>query len=705
MNTPAQLTASVPLSTLLGMIWRRRWIALLVGAVVAALVFLATMSIVPLYEADAMLVVDKARKALQFQPDDVEIEKGSEFSVLNTQRDLLVSYPVLRTVLDETGLAERPIYKGSRDPIELLRARLKVLTNKDSWVITLAMRDEDPEMARTALAKLIATHLENEAKRGADRSRGAISFLREQVDKARATLVGKRAAEQEMRLKRGILSTDPDRNHLALDLATLSASRIELGATAAASAAVIQAIDDCAKLEPAARGEALLRIPEIHHDPLVGQRQEALFTLQDRVAALEQRYKPGHPLMIEATKQVDAAKERLAEVTESSRASLVQNDQALRRRLAELDQRIAANETGLASYRSNLIELQDRTEEAASAERLFQTLLGRLQEEEVTSHLGEQVVSVAEPAHGTQWPVNIRKSLFMLAALFLGVLAGGAAALVVDGMDGRIRDAAGVREATDLPTLGFIPHYDGLPVLGRLTATPNPQLRVVDESFRILRSTIQLSHDLQQGSRIIAIASPSPSDGRTVIATRLARSLTASGRRVLLIDGDMRNPTVHSHLGEEDGPGLCELLVGEDVRPIPTSYARLDLLRSGAQLENIAELFQSVRFYDLLSDFTATYHYIVIDTPPLEFSESLMLGAVADDILLVVRERSTTKEALRLAHIHLGRLLGKVLGLIINDDRSVAAGRGHDARLARPAPAVAHRPLERVGAGAPPAAG
>src|SRR5471030_2509555 len=83
MNTPAQLTSSVPLSTLLGMIWRRRYLALLVGAVVAALVFLATMSIVPLYESEAMLVVDKGRKALQFQPEDVE--KGTEFSLLNTQ--------------------------------------------------------------------------------------------------------------------------------------------------------------------------------------------------------------------------------------------------------------------------------------------------------------------------------------------------------------------------------------------------------------------------------------------------------------------------------------------------------------------------------------------------------------------------------------------------------------------------------------------
>ncbi len=705
MNTPAQLTASVPLSTLLGMIWRRRYIAITVGAAFAALIFLATMTITPLYEADAMLVVDKGRKALKFQADDVEIEKGSEFSVLNTQRDLLVSYPVLRAVLDQTGLAQKPIYAHSRDPVELLRARLKVLTNKDSWVITLAMRDEDPEMARTALGKLIATHLENEAKRGAERSRGAISFLHEQVDKARVNLERQRAAEQELRKRKGILSTDPDRNHLSLDLATLNASRIDLGATAAASAAVVQAIEDCGKLEQAARRDALLRIPEIRHDPLVEQRQEALFTLQDHVVALEQRYKPGHPLMIEALKQVEAAKERLAAVVESARASLVQNDQALGRRLAQLDQHVAAVVSELADYRANLIELQDKTQEADTAERLFQTLLSRLQEEEVTSHLGDQVVSVAEPAHGTQWPVNIRKSLFMLAALFLGVLAGGTVALVVDGLDGRIRDAAGVREVTDLPTLGFIPHYDALPALGRLTATPNPHLRTVDESFRILRSTIQLSHDLQQGSRIIAITSPSPSDGRTAIATRLARSLTASGRRVLLIDGDMRNPTVHTHLGEEDGPGLCELLVGEEVSPIPTSYARLDLLRAGAQLENIAELFQSVRFYDLLSDFTATYHYIVIDTPPLEFSESLMLGAVADDILLVVRERSTTKEALRLAHIHLGRLLGKVLGLIINDDRSVASGRGQDARLARAVPAVAHRPLERVGPGAPPAAG
>lgn len=673
----------MPLGTLLRILWRRRLLIVLVGAGIGSLVVAASLAVAPLYEAKALLVVDKSPKALRFQPDDSA--KGGEFNLLNTQRDLLLSYPVLGAVIDQVGLRDTPAYANSSDPMDQLRRRISVGTNKDSWVINLALRDEDPERATNALSALISAHLANEALRYADRSRNAILFLKGQVEQARQTLEARRAEERELRSAKGILSTDPERNHLALELAAYQASRVPLAADISASSAVMRSLADCdERPEGPERIDALLRVPGIRRDPLVLRCQEDLLGMQDRVASLTQRYKPAHPIMREAEEQLAAARSRLAVAVESTRAALVQDDRTLARRMERLDRDIGERETHLSAYRDLLIDLQIKSEETASAERLFQTLLVRLQEEEVSSHLGERSVAVAEPAHVASAPVNIRRSLFLLAALVLGGGGGVAVALIAELLDRRIRDTGSLREFADLPTLCVIPHCDGLGPPGN--GLPTPALRAVDEAFRVLRSTIQLSHDVELGSRIILVASPGGSDGRTTVAARLAHSLAASGRQVLLVDGDLRNPALHVQMGLPPGKGLGEILSGgEQVAPSATPFPRLSLLRAGEVGEDAVESLQGNVFYNLLSDATSSHHYIILDSPSLEFSEALVFGSVADQILLVIRDRHTAKESLRMAESRLGQLRGKITGLVINDDHEVpAAGMVRDFRTPRP---------------------
>jgi succinoglycan biosynthesis transport protein ExoP len=180
------------------------------------------------------------------------------------------------------------------------------------------------------------------------------------------------------------------------------------------------------------------------------------------------------------------------------------------------------------------------------------------------------------------------------------------------------------------------------------------------------------------------VTSPCSGEGRTTIATRLGMSLAASGCHVLLIDGDLRKPSLNRQFGMIEEPGVSDVLQDRDGVVVPTGYPRLDLLGAGTPAERAMELPSIVTFRELLQTFAGSSDYVIIDAPPLEFSEALVMCAVATDVLLVVRDRSTTKEALTLAQTRLNPLRSKVLGIIINDDcTSPLAGRGSSYRIAQ----------------------
>jgi len=147
--TPSEPAAALTLADLAAIAWRRRWLTAGVGLAVCIALFTGLMRQTPLYEAKAKLAVDRGRKAVEFQADP---ESGRiEFSLLNTQRDMLQSEVVLKAALTAAGADARPPYSTAREPTEALRRRMKVATSRDSWVIQVSVRDESPEGARVLL--------------------------------------------------------------------------------------------------------------------------------------------------------------------------------------------------------------------------------------------------------------------------------------------------------------------------------------------------------------------------------------------------------------------------------------------------------------------------------------------------------------------------------------------------------------------------
>jgi len=664
---------------LAAVIWRRRASALTAGAIAALIVLGLTSRITPLYEAESALTVERGRQAIDFAANP---EFGSiEIGLLNTQRELLLSSPVLERALASGAFASNPIYAAG-DSASLLRKRLKVATDRESWVIKVVLRDEDPARARAGLTAVTDAFLAVESQRIAGRTRGAVDFLGQQVELAKTELERVRASEKGFRKDHGIQSVAPDNNHISLRLNGMIAQRIDLQRQLAASQAQVDQIEQASGLaDPNQRRLALLKVPAVGSSSLVVEQQQQFYALAGLKEQLAQTYLAKHPRMQEVESQMTGKAAQLDEAQSIAMASAGTLAQTLAFQLKDTDERISRAEGELAIYRSDLLTLGTVGEDVASRQRIYDQLVARLHQEEVASRLDAYPVTVMNPAKAGAFPANVNRTLFVAIAGLAGLITAAATALALESLDRRVRGAEQVAELTGMPILGTVPRISALPLLGRGGDPAQPP--VLAEAYRGLRTAIHLT-GRQEGCRCLVVTSSTPGEGKSTVATRLAISLAAAGARVLLVDADLRKPTLHHQLGEHGERGLSFLLAGyTGIEPLGTSYANLDFLGVGVRPPNPGELLHSPGLAWLVERSRPNYQYIVIDTPPLtEAADALVVSEHADGIVLVVRDRITVKSALRTALARAIPIRDKFIGVVLNADGAGLAASSYGERAA-----------------------
>ncbi|HYE06429.1 MAG TPA: polysaccharide biosynthesis tyrosine autokinase [Planctomycetota bacterium] len=676
-TAPASTPTAKPLTfqELAAIAWRRRFPTAIVATAMIVVVLIATARITPMYEAEARLAVDRGSKTVPFHVDG---EIGTiDFSLLNTQRELLLSGPVLERALQTSPLKDAPAYATAKNPAAVLRKRMKITTNRDSWVIAASLQDEDPARAAAGLEAVVKAYLAYQVERQSGRSHGAVTFLREQVDLARTRLDEAHAREEAFRIKNGIQSTDAERNHLALRVSEMTQARAELERELSGAATLATQVRESNALADAdARRGALLRVDAIGRHPAVLELQERLYIAEADAAKVSQKYLDKHPRALEAKQRIAVERANLDQAIAAASATVEANERTIAAQVADLGKRIDGDQKGLGAYRESLIDLAAMSEERRTRQGLFESLLKRLGEEEVASNLGSQKVTLIDPATAGTAPVNIRRSLFLAFALVAGAVAGALTALLMEALDRRVRGAENASALTGLPILGAVPHAAGLTALGRGGDPEKPHQ--VAEALRAVRAALLLTKR-RDGARCLVMTSTGAGEGKSTLSTRLAVSLASTGARVLLIDADMRKPTLHHQLGEGDERGLSFLLAGYDgIAPQSTSYANLDFIGVGVRPPNPAELLHSPALGQLIQRSRAQYQFIVIDTPPLgAVSDALIAAEHADGVLMVVRDRVTSKSALALAMRRLAPIAEKVIGLVLNDERRGAGAVGY----------------------------
>ncbi|HEV2775662.1 MAG TPA: Wzz/FepE/Etk N-terminal domain-containing protein [Solirubrobacteraceae bacterium] len=283
----------------------------------------------------------------------------------------------------------------------------------------------------------------------------------------------------------------------------------------------------------------------------------------------------------------------------------------------------------------------------------------------------------------------------------LGLLLGIAAAFVRNALDRRLRDSSQIKETLDLPVVGMV----RIEALGNAAYVPNGRGPMTDqdvESFRILRKNVEFL-DVDHPIKLIAVTSPLPEEGKSTVAASLAAAYAAAGRRTLLVECDLRRPSLPERLSVRRRPGLSDYLAGQvsagEILQIVTlaesdisahggagadgdgdgpklTAGKLVVIAAGSQSVRPAELLGSKRFRDFLAQVGAAYDTVVLDTPPLlSVSDTLEILPLVHCVLLCVRADQTTRDEARAVKDALARLPERTTGIVVT---GLKPGREHD---------------------------
>jgi len=389
--------------------------------------------------------------------------------------------------------------------------------------------------------------------------------------------------------------------------------------------------------------DAIDNFPIIGSNSAVVDAKNALATLAAQQQSLSARYLPGHQKMADINAQVDNARRRLiaerTTVLENIRNeynALVTQERSFSQQLAEQQAKVNDLDKKGGSY--NILRRK-----ADSERTVYQTLLQQQKELAVVANSRANNVQVMDKAEVPGTPIlpNPRKD--WITALIAGITVAMGLAFGIEYLDDTVKTPEDITHRLKLPLLGLVPAVRG----DRVPVLSEPVPHDFGEAFRSLRTSLVFTSGAQS-TRIIAVTSSQPLEGKTTTACNLAMALALGGSRVLLIDADMRRPGLHKTMGLTNGTGLSHLLVGQArVRDAVqrTSEPNLVAITAGRTPPNPSELLSSERMNNLLTNLTSgPFDWVIIDTPPvLAVTDAVILAQRVSGVVFVVGSEMTRR--------------------------------------------------------------
>lgn len=383
--------------------------------------------------------------------------------------------------------------------------------------------------------------------------------------------------------------------------------------------------------------------------------------LEQSVAEASAKYTSEHPVMQQMEAQLAAINSRIAELNGTLK------------QLPDLQRRY------LQLYR-----------EVEVKQQLYTALLNSYQQLRIAKAGEIGNVRIVDTAVEPLKPIAPKKLQILILSIFLGGFLGTLIALLRNMMRSGIKDAAQIENELDIPVYATVPRSavqeSRVKLLKKKKTIPILAVKDSDdiavESIRSIRTTIHFSLT-EAKNNIIAISGPAPEVGKSFIAANLGAILAQGGKKVLVMDGDMRRGYLHKYFNQDTAPGLSELLLGthtlEQVIKAD-SYEGLYFISRGKNPSNPAELLGSQKFQALLSELCAQFDHILIDTPPaLAVTDGVIIAQSAGVNLLVVRHAKTQMKELELTINRFEQAKVKVNGVILNDvQKGVASSYGYN---------------------------
>ena len=678
---------------------QRRWLPVVgIFSISVTLGCLYALSLKPSYKAEGSLMIKTNRtSSLAGLPEDIgRLESLSQNeNPLETQVRVVASNPVLEKTIQSLNLKDA---KGQLLPIRALAGKLKIEGIKGSDVIQLSYKDNDPQLAAKVVNQVIDNYMKLNVEANQNDALTAKEILVKELPNAEQIV---RNAELKLRSFKEINKVIVLDQQATAAVDAISKLESQISQTKAQLTNVIGRLE---KLRSQAQVNSQQGViaSELSQAPGV---QKVLTQLQDTESQLKVeriRFQPGHPVILNLEEKVVTLKkllqERTAQVSGSEAPVQEKSLQvgALRQSLIADITHAEADRVGLENQINTLFQQANAYRQRANdlpkleqnqrelerklkaAQTTYETLLKKRQEIDIAQNQKIANARVISYALLPDSPEGPRKVLFIVGGAAFGLFLGIIAAFSLDLIDRSVKTVKEAREALKYTLLGVIP------VLGKnvknhssIAGIDRPLPKIIGRdiphypfgaAYQILQANLKfLCSD--KALKSIVVTSSVAKEGKSEVAANLAVTMAQMGRRVLLVDADMRHPIQHHVWGLTNATGLSNIIVDQVAIDLSVQEVmpNLDVLSSGVLPPNPLALLDSQRMAALIASFNREYDLVIFDTPSLSgMADAAVLSNLTDGILLVVRPGVVDWNSANAAKEFLTQSGQKVLGIVIN---------------------------------------
>lgn len=609
---------------------------------------------------------------------------------LNTQLEILRSRALAERVvrrlnlasserffaaMEEPGLVEEASERERTDAaIQMVRSNLSVDLPRNTRIATVAFTSTDPQISAEVANAYGAEFIQSNLQRKFDSSAYARSFVAEQLEETRVRL---EASERDLNAyarQAGLIRTRDPNNEEANSAGSVTASSL-MQLNEAANAAQAERIAAEARWN-AERAQPLYASQTVLSNPAVQTLMTRRADVQTKLEAARERYLPDHPSVQTLEAELAATEASLAKAANDVRNSVRANYQSAAAAERRLQGQVRALQGETLAEQDRSVRYNTLAREADTNRQIYDGLLQRYRELNASSGITASNIAIVDVAQVPTEPSSPSFKRNLAIAFIFGLGMAFGLVFLRDQLDDRLRVPEDVEEKIGVPLLGVIPR----------TTEEDPATELADpksilsESYSALRTS--LLYSTREGlPGILLVTSAQASEGKTTTSYAVARGFSRVGKRVLLVDADLRRPSIHKVLGVENKVGLSSLLVGQAAPQeaiIASEQDGLNVLPAGPIPPSPAELLSSPRMAALLEQFEREYDLVVIDSAPiLGLADSTELAALADGVMVIIeasRGRSgQLKNALR-------RLRGSdpvILGAVLTKFDPKAAGNAY----------------------------
>jgi non-specific protein-tyrosine kinase len=318
-------------------------------------------------------------------------------------------------------------------------------------------------------------------------------------------------------------------------------------------------------------------------------------------------------------------------------------------------------------------ELSSLDEAIQIKESTYSTLLSQYEQARLREALRENIISIIEPAIPPTGPSKPNKLLNLALAFVAGLMGGVGLVFILENLEARLYSTDQIEIVTELTPIGKIPNFDSKGNAFLQNGNLKIKHTLFKESFRRLQTIITTQFtDKTTGKPIktIMLTSALPGEGKSTIASNLAIAFAQSGKKTLVIDADMRLPTLHKNIGIQNEKGLSDVLSGHD-NPEKliqkTRYSNMYILTCGSIIPNAIELLSGTGMRDLVDQLSNIFDFIILDAPALlPVADATLIAGLVDGVILVTRRAYSKEDKVREACRQLGEMDAHMIGVVIN---------------------------------------